>query len=91
MEHLNLDIKKPLSAMGGKITEAAAQRCARSMTVMNAVMDSIYHECDKLHRSGYHGKIYKAISETVLSIANDLMQGNVFTYVMKKKELPNTN
>ena len=68
--------------MGGKITEAAAQRCACSMTVMNAVMDSIYNECDKLHRSGYHGN--KAISETVLSIANDLMQGNVFTYTLKR-------
>ena len=82
MEHLNLDVKKLLSAMGGKITEAAAQRCARSLTVMNAVMDSIYNECDKLHRSGYHGN--KAISETVLSIANDLMQGNVFTYTPKR-------
>ena len=82
MEHLNLDVKKLLSAMGGKITEAAAQRCARSMTVMNAVMDSIYNECDKLHRSSYYGN--KAISETVLSIANDSMQGNVFTYTPKR-------
>ena len=84
MEHLNLDVEKLLSAMGGKITEAAAQRCARSMTVMNAVMDSIYNECDNLHDSGYHGN--KAISETVLSIANDLMQGNVFTYTPKRDD-----
>ena len=32
MEHLNLDLKKLLNAMGGKITEASAQRCARSIT-----------------------------------------------------------
>ena len=76
MEHLNLFLKKLLQAMGGKITEAAAQRCARSMTVLNEVMDALYSDCDKLHRSGYHGS--KNTAETVQSMANDLLQGNVF-------------
>ncbi len=78
MEHLNLDVKKLLRAMGGNITEAAAQRSARSMTVMNNVMDSIYEECDKSHRAGYHGS--KTSTETVHSITDDLMQRNVFNY-----------
>lgn len=34
MEHLNLDLKKLLKGMGGKITETAAQRTARSITVL---------------------------------------------------------
>ena len=38
MEHLNLGLKKLLQAMGVKITEAAAQRCLRSITIMNEVM-----------------------------------------------------
>ena len=76
MEHLNLFLKKLLQAMGGKITEAAAQRCARSMTVLNEVMDALYSDCDKLHRSGYHRN--KNAAETVQSMANDLLQGNVF-------------
>ena len=62
--------------MGGKITEAATQRCARSMTVLNEVMDALYSDCDKLHRSGYHRN--KNAAETVQSMANDLLQGNVF-------------
>ena len=76
MEHLNLFLKKLLQAMGGKITEAATQRCARSMTVLNEVMDALYSDCDKLHRSGYHRN--KNAAETVQSMANDLLQGNVF-------------
>ena len=47
MEHLNLDLKKLLNAMGGKITEASAQRCARSITVLNKVMDGVYQDCRK--------------------------------------------
>lgn len=78
MEHLNLGLKKLLQAMGVKITEAAAQRCARSITVMNEVMDSVYEECSKSHRSGYHGN--KSSKETVQSIVNDLLQGNVFQF-----------
>lgn len=65
--------------MGGKITETAAQRCARSITVMNEVMDTVYEECDKAHRSGYHGN--KNSKETVQSIINDLLQGNVFQFI----------
>lgn len=76
MEHFNLFLKTLLQAMGGKITEAAAQRCARSMTVLNEVRDAFYSECDKVHRSGYHGS--KNTEETVKSMANDLLQGNVF-------------
>lgn len=78
MEHLNLDVKKLLKAMGGKITQTAAQRCARSMTVMNKVINSVYEECDKLHRRGYHGN--RTNKETVQSMANDLVQGNVFEH-----------
>lgn len=55
MEHLNLFLKNRLQAMGGKITKAAVQRCARSMTLLNEVMDGLYSVCDKLHCSGYHG------------------------------------
>lgn len=36
--------------MGGKVTEAAAQRCARSITVMDEVLDTLYDECGKSHR-----------------------------------------
>ena len=64
MEHFNLFLKTLLQAMGGKITEAAAQRCARSMTVLNEVRDAFYSECDKVHRSGYHGS--KNTEETVV-------------------------
>lgn len=83
MEHLNLDVKKLLHAMGGKITEAAAQRCARSMTVMNKIVDSVYDECDKSHRTGYHG--IKTSKETVHSITHDLIQGDVFTYTQGRE------
>ena len=82
MEHLNLDLKKLLKSMGGKITEAASQRYARSLTVFNTIMDSIYKECDKHYRSGHHGN--KLCSETV-TIANDLVQGNVFHYTPGRK------
>ena len=83
MEHLNLEVKKLLKAMAGKITEAAAQRCARSMKVVDKVMDSIYEECQKSHRAGYHG--IKTKAETVHSIVQDLIQCNVFTYTPGRK------
>lgn len=79
MEHLNLDVKKLLNAMGGKITRAAAQRCAQSLTVTNTVLETIYHECEKSHRSGYHGEKNK--DESVKSIAADLLQGKVFDHI----------
>jgi hypothetical protein len=86
MEHLNLDAKKLLQAMGAKMTEAAVQRCARSMTVMNKIMESIYEECEKSHRSGYHGT--QTSAETVHSILNDLMQVDVFTYTPEREGHP---
>ena len=55
MEHLNLDLKKLLKGMGGKITKAAAQRTARSITVLNKVTDTIYSDCGKSYKRGYHG------------------------------------
>ena len=76
MEHLNLDVKKILNAMGGKITKAAAQRCAQSISVTNTVIETVYQECEKSHRSGYHG--LKNSDESVKSIATDLLQGKVF-------------
>ena len=79
MEHLNLDLKKLLKAMGGKITQNAAQRCARSLTVMNKVLDAVYDDCNKQHRHGYHGSKNK--TETVQSIATDLNEGKVFENV----------
>ena len=79
MEHLNLDLKKLLKVMGGKLTQQAAQRCARSITVLNKIMDTVFEECGKPHHSGYHGN--KNSEETVQSIANDLLQGNAFHYI----------
>ena len=78
MEHLNFDVKKLLNAMGGKITENSAQRCAKSMTVMSNIMDSVYKECNKAGHAGYHG--IKTKVETVRSITKDLLSGNVFCY-----------
>ena len=72
--------------MGGKITEAAAQRCARSITVMNKIMDTVYDDCDKSRRHGYHG--YKNSTETVQSIATDLLQGEVFKYTAGRDGYP---
>lgn len=86
MEHLNLDVKKLLHAMGGKITQAAAQRCARSMTVVNKIMNGMYDECSKSHRGGYHG--IKTSTETVNSITHDLMQGRVFTFTPGREGYP---
>ncbi|CAB3983503.1 Hypothetical predicted protein [Paramuricea clavata] len=75
MEHLNLDVKKLLNAISGKITKAAAQRCAQSLTVTNTVLETIYHECEKSHRSGYPGEKNK--DESVKSIAAVLLQGKM--------------
>jgi len=65
--------------MGGKLTEAAAQRSARSITVLNEVMNAIYTDCNKSYKRGYHGN--RNCSETVASIVTDLLEGNVFNYV----------
>lgn len=83
MEHLNLDLKKLLKSMGGKITEAASQRYARSLTVLNTIMDKIYKDCDKHYQSGYHGN--KQSIETVTTIVNDLVRGNVFYFSPGRK------
>ena len=56
------------------------------MTVMNKVMDTVYQECDKSHRRGYHGN--KTNTETVQSIAKDLIQGNVFQYTPGRESYP---
>ena len=42
---------------------------------MNEVLDTLYDECGKSHRSGHLDK--KKSTETVQSIATDLLQGNV--------------
>ena len=54
------------------------------MTVLNVVMDALYSDCDKLHRSGFHGS--KNTAETVQSMANDLLQGNVFQCIIFLEE-----
>lgn len=89
MEHFNLFLKTLLQAMGGKITEAAAQRCAKSMTVLDELRDAFYSECDKVHRSGYHGS--KNTEETVKSMANDLLQGNVFQCIPGRESYQSFN
>jgi hypothetical protein len=81
MEHLKLDMKRLLQTMGGKITCATAQRCARSKTVMNKVIDSVHEECNKSHYS-YHGE--KNSVQTVKSIIHDLLQGKVFEHIPER-------
>jgi len=86
MEHLNLDLKKLLKSMGGRITEAASQRCARSLTVLNKIMDQVYEDCDRHYKSGYHGN--KQCNEIVTTIVNDLVQGKVFQYTPSREGYP---
>lgn len=85
-EHLNLDLKKLLNAMGGKITEASAQRCARSITVLNKVMDGVYQDCRKSRKGGFHRT--KNANETVRSITDYLLQITAFQHTPGREDYP---
>ena len=76
MEHLLLLLKRLGKLMGANVTDASLQRAAQSVVPLNKVMDSIYHDCSKVRRSGHHGN--KDPEEAVNIIVNDLLKGKVF-------------
>lgn len=50
--------------------------CSQSVVPLSKVMNTIYKDCNKVKRSGYHGS--KDSEEAVAIIVNDLLRGKVF-------------
>lgn len=86
MEHLNLLLKRLGKGMGANITKASLQRAAQSVVPLNNVMDTIYKDCNKVKRSGYHGS--KDPQEAVAIVVNDLLRGKVFDKTLGRQGYP---
>ena len=78
MEHLNRLLKLALKQLASNISEAAAQRIAKSLSTLEDVLSRIDIDCNLKSRSGFHSS--KHLDETVTSIANDLHQMKVFSF-----------
>ena len=72
--------------MGANITKASLQRAAQSVVPLNKVMDTIYKDCNKVKRSGYHGS--KDPQEAVAIVVNDLLRGKVFDKTLGRQGYP---
>lgn len=70
LEHLNKLLKLALKQLASNITEAAAQRIAKSLSTLGDVLSKIDLDCNLRPRSGYHSS--KHLDETVISITKDL-------------------
>lgn len=76
MEHLNKLLKIALKQLASNITEASAQRIAKSLSTLEKVLSTIDSDCKLGPRSGYHSS--KNLDETVVTITKDLHDMNVF-------------
>ena len=76
MEHLNKLLKIALKQLASNITEASAQRIAKSLSTLEKVLNMVDSDCSLGPRSGYHSS--KNLGETVIAITKDLHDMNVF-------------
>ena len=76
MEHLNKLLKIALKQLASNITEASAQRIAKSLSTLEKVLTMIDSDCKLGPRSGYHSS--KNLDETVITITKDIHDMNVF-------------
>lgn len=78
MEHLNRLLKLALKQLASNISEAAAQRIAKSLSTLEDVLRMIDKDCNIKSRSGFHSS--KHLDETVLSITKDLHDMKAFSF-----------
>lgn len=78
MEHLNRLLKLALKQLASNISEAAAQRIAKSLSTLEDVLRMIDMDCNIKSRSGFHSS--KHLDETVLSITKDLHDMKAFSF-----------
>ena len=78
MEHLNRLLKLALKQLASNISEAGAQRIAKSLSTLEDILCSIDKDCNLKRRSGYHNS--KHLDETVLIIAKDLHEIKAFRF-----------
>ena len=76
MEHLKKLLKIALKQLASSISEASAQRIAKSLSTLEKVLRMIDSDCNLGARSGYHSS--KNLHETVFTITKDLHDMNVF-------------
>ena len=75
MEHLNLMLKRMMQNSGGNLTEKTIQRNARSLSVINMIMQGVHTDCNQNKPSGYHA--VKDPQSSVEIIVKDLILGKV--------------
>ena len=74
MEHLNKLLKIALKQLASNITEASAQRIAKSLSTLEKVLSMIDKDCNLGPRSGYDSS--KNLDETLVTITKDLNDMN---------------
>ena len=77
MEHLNKLLKLALKQLASNVTEAAAQRIAKSLSTIEDILLMVDVDCNLKYRSGYHNS--KHLEEIVLTITNDLHEKKVYS------------
>ena len=76
MEHLKKLLKIALEQLTSNITDASAQRVAKSLSTLEKVLSMIDSDCNLGPRSGYHSS--KNLEETVVTITKVLHDINEF-------------
>ena len=77
MEHLNKLLKLALKQLASNISEAAAQRIAKSLSVLEDILSMVDADCNVKSRSGFHSSNH--LDETVVTITRDLHEKKVFS------------
>jgi len=80
-------LKTFLKGLGANLTEESAQRVARCLNTLEAIMDSLDKECHLLHKE--KNRAGKGQEEAVSQIIDDLINTSAFVKVPGREGYPN--